>query len=62
MVKEIIIKYDTERRTARGGIRSEKVGDLVRCLDCKHYDNGLCKHTLIPHNTEEDGYCSYGTL
>ena len=44
-----------------------KRGNLVRCKDCKHWNdrNGLCKMHSLPlvgafYGTSEDDYCSVG--
>lgn len=32
--------------------------EIVRCKDCKHYDDGLCRRWKYSHVTSEDSFCS----
>ena len=34
------------------------VVEVVRCKDCKHYDDGLCRRWKYSHVTSEDSFCS----
>ena len=54
-----------------GAINRAKAVDIVRCKDCKHYDNseGICwchlNSRFYPggvdwHSFPEDGFCYYG--
>lgn len=32
--------------------------EIIRCKDCKHYDDGLCRRWKYSHVTSEDSFCS----
>ena len=32
--------------------------EVVRCKDCNHYDDGLCRRWKWSHVTDEDSFCS----
>jgi len=32
--------------------------EIIRCKDCEHYDDGLCKRWVYSHATAEDSFCS----
>ena len=34
--------------------------EVVRCRDCKHYDNGFCVGYHAHHDIMPDDFCSYG--
>lgn len=31
---------------------------IVRCKECEHYDDGLCRRWKYSHVTSEDSFCS----
>lgn len=31
---------------------------VIRCKDCNHYDDGLCRRWIYAHVTNEDSFCS----
>lgn len=31
---------------------------VIRCKDCNHYDDGLCRRWKWSHVTNEDSFCS----
>ena len=50
-------------------IRAEKAQDtieqlpsaqpeIIRCKDCKHHDDGLCRRWKYSHVTSEESFCS----
>lgn len=32
--------------------------EIIRCKDCEHYDDGLCRRWKYSHVTSEDSFCS----
>ena len=60
-MSEIIVKLTDSRIKLKGG---EYVRDLVRCKDCKWWDNDgdaeRCTHKYGGMWAKSDGYCSYG--
>lgn len=32
--------------------------EIIRCKDCEHYDEGLCRRWVYSHATAEDSFCS----
>ena len=37
---------------------SADVVEVVRCKECEHYDDGLCRRWKYSHVTSEDSFCS----
>lgn len=60
-MSEIIVKLTDSRIKLKGG---EYVRDLVRCKDCKWWDNDGdaegCTHKYGGMWAKSDAYCSYG--
>lgn len=57
--KLIDIGFDIETATDfLNNIKDADVVPVVRCKDCKHWNNGDCYRIEL---TRPDDYCSYGT-
>ena len=54
-MKEVIVRLTSDRIKVKGG---EYVQDLVRCGECKHYNDGDCDE--MPKLVSADDFCSYG--
>lgn len=55
--KGLIYFAANEKRTIRILTPTEDVVPVVRCKDCKYWDNGDCYRIEL---TRPDDYCSYG--
>lgn len=56
MSREVIVK---EWHDDKGLIHRREVGqELVRCKECKHYDDMWCNYHDVGFNA--DDFCSYG--
>lgn len=69
-MKEIIARFDDENQTAF--VYGEEVGEIIRCMDCKHFEwnhwenvngtplivaHGICTKWGDGCKTSKDGYC-----
>ena len=64
-ISEAIIRYKDTRTQAYDPlvVQGEIVGELVRCKDCKYWDNdddaNRCKHEYGGMWAKPNAYCSY---
>ena len=56
--KDRILHIDTELAGDEVRVVMEWRGELVRCKDCRHYNDGDCDE--MPKLVNPDDYCSYG--
>lgn len=58
MIRELIVKYDTEAETLC--INAEEMERLVRCKDCRFYDDVFRQCEIIHRHFAPMSYCSFG--
>ena len=51
--------FDVDRDVVRKAPKVDAV-EVVRCKDCKHYNEGFCVGYHAHHDTMPDDFCSYG--
>ena len=57
-MREVIMRYSGEGEDSHG---LERVGELVRCRDCKYLHlNGLIYDCIFGLPQSPEGFCSYG--
>ena len=56
-----ILHIDTEFKDGKVNVVTEWQGEVVRCKDCKHYEDGMVGYCWkIDTGVKDDFFCSYG--
>lgn len=63
---EAYLEHELSRPITEVFVSGDKLPEIVRCRDCKHYNDTLCEMSSCwlcdeCQQTEPDGFCKWGT-